>query len=1171
MTEGASFAALAEETRRRQASASDPQASAWVSANAGTGKTFVLSRRVLRLLLAGTAPDRILCLTYTKAAAAEMSRRVFDVLAGWALADEARLGRALAEMLSRPPAEAELVRARTLFALAIEAPGGLKIMTIHAFAERLLKRFPLEARVPPSFRVLEEGQARELMRGAIDAVLGDATREASSPLGQALDTAIAYAAGDGFDDVVAEVLARRETFVEFVRAGEDADYAAARRTIGDRLGVRREARQAEIVAEMARLLDPADLTRAIDVLGAGAKTDVDAAECLRRAAAAPSQARRVEALAGCFLTQEGKPRARVVTQQIRQSHPELAARLERVRDRFHVLDCERRGVAVLEATLAMLRLADAIAGRYAALKAGRAALDFADLIDGAVRLIGNGDDAQWVLYKLDGGIDHILVDEAQDTSEAQWRIVRQLAEEFFAGSGSSETLRTLFAVGDPKQSIYRFQGAMPRLFAVVGRAMAERIAAQGARFERIALEMSFRSAPPVLDAVDHVFAGEGAPPGIRQDGPPVRHIAQRHASAGVVEIWDTEKPEQAAASDAWDPLAEDGAGKPVDRLAQRIATTIRTWLDRGESLYPGGPPIAAGDILILVRKRAPFAEPMIRALKTRGVPVAGADRIRVADEPAVMDLKALMEFLLLPEDDLALATVLKSPISGFDDDDLLRLRSENRSSLWSALLRAAEADERMAGVARELKDWRARADYLPPYEFFAGLLDRDGVRTRLLRRLGPEAIEGIEEFLSLALHYDDGEAPSLQGFHAALGGGGAEVKRDMDQGRDEVRVMTVHGAKGLEAPIVFLADTCAAPASRRAGLVTLGEDAFVWAIKGSRRLDAIERAASAEAQEEAEEQDRLLYVAMTRARDRLYIAGFEGMNGRARGCWYDILSRRLAPRLQETSLSDGWKAWRLERRGTMAGPAERTGDERPTPPAPLPGWASRRAPAESERVIPVRPSGLAPFELEDGSLVPEHSPPAEPSRHRRPADPAQMRGLARGTLVHQLLQHLPQLPKAEREMAATSFLSLKTGAAADTARKLASEVIAVLDHPSFAEIFGPDSLAEVPIAADLAPPGGRGVSVRVVGSIDRLLVGPKRVFVVDYKTNRLPPRRVEDIPLAYLLQLAAYVQVLKSIYPGRAVAAALLWTETLDLMQLPDAVLADVTPELFKRDGALRS
>jgi len=447
--------------------------------------------------------------------------------------------------------------------------------------------------------------------------------------------------------------------------------------------------------------------------------------------------------------------------------------------------------------------------RYADAKAHRAALDFDDLIRRTALLLSTSAQAQWVLYKLDGGLDHILVDEAQDTSPEQWKIVEALATEFFSGEGAAAGApRTLFAVGDEKQSIYGFQGAMPEKFAEVGRRFEAAAKAAGQNWRQVPLTLSFRTTKPVLDAVDHVFADPGLARQISTGGTAIQHEAFRLGAAGVVEVWPPEIPEVVPAVETWAPLDEQPVALPVARLAERIADTIRDWLDRGEILQSEGRPIRAGDILILVRRRRPFATTVVAALKARNIAVAGADRIRLADQIAMQDLLALGDFLLLPEDDLALATVLKSPLFDLDDDDLMRIAPGRPRALWSALIRAANEQPKFAEAVALLKRWRARADLLPPFEFLAEILDRDGMRGRLLARLGPEAGDPIYEFLRLAISYDEGEPPSLQGFIAAIRASDREIKRDMEHGRDEVRVMTVHGAKGLEAPIVFLPDTC---------------------------------------------------------------------------------------------------------------------------------------------------------------------------------------------------------------------------------------------------------------------------------------------------------------------------------------------------------------------------
>ncbi|MBE0691141.1 MAG: UvrD-helicase domain-containing protein, partial [Anaerolineae bacterium] len=507
--------------------------------------------------------------------------------------------------------------------------------------------------------------------------------------------------------------------------------------------------------------------------------------------------------------------------------------------------------------------------RYIEAKARRAALDFDDLILRTAGLLTKADWAEWVLYKLDRGLEHILVDEAQDTSPRQWSIISGLANEFFAGAGAHDRPRTLFAVGDEKQSIYSFQGAEPKLFASSGADFARRAADAELNWRTVPLILSFRSTEAVLASVDRVFADPVRTPGLMASAGPIQHHARRIGHAGLVEIWPTEVWQAPEAAEAWSPLSDEPAQSPVARLTNRIAETIDGWLKGGERLESENRPVRAGDILILVRKRQPFAAAMVAALKARGIPVAGSDRMQLTEQIAVEDMMALGEFLILPEDDLALAAVLKSPMFNLDDDDLLTFAPGRKGSLWSALLAAAKANPRLAPAATTLRRWRAEADFRPPYEFFASLLDNEGIRTRMLARLGPEAAEPLDEFLDLALDYDDRNPPSLQGFLVWLRRLRLEIKRDQEHGRDEVRVMTVHGAKGLEAPIVFLPDTCSSGSGRQAGsLLPLPgvrrpvgfPDPYVWPVKGTSRHPAVQAAKNAIDAAEAEERDRLLYV-----------------------------------------------------------------------------------------------------------------------------------------------------------------------------------------------------------------------------------------------------------------------------------------------------------------------
>ena len=1154
------------QTRRNQAAAADPTANAWVSANAGTGKTHVLTMRVLRLLLGGTPPERILALTYTKAAAAEMSKRVFARLADWVMSDAPGLTRKLAELFDRTPTPAEMQWARQLFAVAIETPGGLKVQTIHAFCERLLQRFPIEAGVPPGFAILDEHERSALLRDAIDAMLTAAAADKSGPLWPALETVITYAVNDGFDSVLQQALAELGA-----RPGLRDERALA--AVGARLralfSVRAGLTADGIIAELSQTLADDMLPVLVRALRAGNKTDLKQAECLDQALAA-SGSRRAAALASFFLTQSNGPRERLITRRIGDERPEIAELLQRAQARFVALYAEHKGLMVVEATLALLRLGADVLERYTAAKARNAALDFEDLVGKAAGLFASSQAVEWVLYKLDGGLDHILVDEAQDTSPAQWEVIRSLAEEFFTGSGAREGVRTLFAVGDEKQSIYSFQGAAPTMFAATGAAFARRAEAAGLALRRVPLYLSFRAVEPLLAAVDLVFADRTRTPGVTSAAaPPLQHIAHRAGHAGLVEIWPTEKPDPAKPSEPWSPLEEAIGASPAVRLATRIANTIHGWLKSGELLLSQNRPIAAGDILILVRKRTPFAPVMISALKAQGLRVAGADRLVLTEQIAVADLMALGDHLCLPEDDLALASVLKSPLFGLDDDDLMALAPERHGFLWHELLARAGTDARFRAPAQMLERWRARADRLPPFEFLSALLDGDGMRARMLERLGAEAADALDELLTLALAYDGGAAPSLQGFLGWLREGTRVIKRDMEQGLDEVRVMTVHGAKGLEAPIVFLPDTCSTRSGRAPGnLLKLdGPAPFLWPVKGTGELAPVKGARAALDRAEAEERNRLLYVALTRARDRLYVAGFEGSTAPPPDCWYSLIRAGLRDRLEEVTAADGRTVWRLASAQTVRPEGDAVEGTAWQQEVELPQWAKRSAPPDP-LILPLAPSRLAPLERdrEGGARRATVGLPEPPIL--APSALAQDARFLRGTLTHALLEHLPTLAAERWPAAADAFVAGRAAQLpAATRQSIVAETLAVLRAPAFAPLFGPEARAEIPIVAEIPHPLGRGGALRLAGKIDRLVRVGDAILIVDYKTNRPPPTEVGEVAEAYLLQLAAYRLAVARIFSQQRVKAAILWTDGPRIMAIPSAMLDAAEDRLWRLEA----
>ncbi|MCK6453080.1 MAG: double-strand break repair helicase AddA, partial [Alphaproteobacteria bacterium] len=929
-----------------QREASDPRASAWVEASAGTGKTQVLTARVLRLLLGGTAPSRILCLTFTKAAAAEMATRLARRLGDWTVAEDDVLADEIAELTGAVPDGLLLGRARRLFARVLDAPGGMRIMTIHAFCQSVLRRFPLEAGVAPHFTVLDEAMADELMAEARDAVL---RAEASMPaLGDPLARIAAWVDEDGFAELMGGLAKERGRLGRALEAHGGIEGLAA--AIRARHGVAGVKDEAELLAAACAegAFDRAALEAAAQALLAGGKSDTKCGRAIADFLAATGAERvaLIDSHVGAFLTEKWTIRARLATVAVEKNRPGTTAALAVEAERLHALCRRRQALAVAEASEAIARLGAVMLAEYERLKRAAAALDYDDLVHRTnVLLAGTG--PAWVLFKLDEGLDHILIDEAQDTNPEQWQVVAALAEEFFAGE--QEVARTVFAVGDPKQSIFSFQRADPRAFDDMRRHFAARVRRARGEWRDVALDVSFRSTAPVLALVDAVFNEAPAGDGVVLPGHRLRHGVERRGEAGLAELWPAAVPLADEEVPAWaPPTTRAGLDQPRTRLAGTIAQRIADWIRDRKPLEPRGRPIRPGDIMVLVRRRNAFVDELVRALKERGIAVAGVDRMVLTGQIAVMDLMALGDTLLLPEDDLTLATVLKSPLIGLDEDALFRLAHGRAGTLFAALnaRAASDPDGAEAAAAASLGGWLARADFVTPYRLFAEVLGADQGRLRLLRRLGHDAADPIDEFLAAALKYEREHAPSLQGFLAWMRAGAAEIKRDLDQtGRDEVRIMTVHGAKGLQAPIVILPDTMQTP-SRLPTMLWAEDDAPVWTPRAAMADEVAGAIRDAARTAQEHEYRRLLYVALTRAEDGVCVTGWQGKREPPGGNWYDLV-RAGAERIAIPAIdlpgtrAEGWDGagLRLESAQSVPPRPRRPDEAAAAAGAALPGWA----------------------------------------------------------------------------------------------------------------------------------------------------------------------------------------------------------------------------------------
>jgi ATP-dependent helicase/nuclease subunit A len=1070
-------------------------------------------------------------------------------------------------------AAADLPGARRLFAQALETPGGLKIETLHAFCEKLLRRFPLEAGVSPGFTVLDDAAAARISTEARDEVARLAALGSPAPLADAYARFASTLDFQTFEAMFTTFEGRREAILAYIErcGGLGALPAALARACGLAEPTSAEAVRASAMSPPT--LDPGLWREGAAALSEGGVRDQ--AYARKMSEVAEGAVADLDTALGVFCTAKGEPAKWLETAKAVKARPALQQRLIAERDRLSAAAAEARAAQVAEDSVQALILAFVYARAFAAGKAAEGALDFTDLVQRACDLLIRADAGAWVLYKMDGGIDHVLLDEAQDTAPPQWDILRALTAEFFSGAGvrSLSKPRTLFIVGDEKQSIYSFQGAAPEQLSQEAAAYAEAAKGAGLDFEAQPLLASWRSTAEVLRFVDAVFEPDALRAALQPrrlgDLTPaklIRHIANRRDHVGTIDLWPLEQEETGEALRAWDePLDVEVRRGAYRRLAEKIAAEIKALVARGERVRDkdGGRPATYGDVLILVRKRKALFQELLRAMKHAGVPVAGADRLALSEHPVFEDFLAFARAALFPNDDLMLAAVLRSPLCDIDEESLYDLAQGREGSLWGALQR--RSDERAAwGAARDILTWAMiEMRQRTPFDLFSRLttrLDAAGrsIRQRFVTRLGPEAGDALDEVLAQALGAETRGVHDLERFADSVSRLNLTIKREMDEPRGEVRVMTAHSAKGLEAPIVFLPETVSGGAVRGSPLLETAEGGFLWCATKAADCEASTSARTLRADKEDRESLRLLYVALTRSRDRLVIAG--RINARAKpdalkGWWAPMCAAMDHPHLADEGLAGRVRTVQI---GEMS--VRRFGADpeamrsphlalSPEGPPPLPAWALRAPPPDAPWTAYATPSTAA-----ERAGGPAPSPLARSGRLGR---------FRRGELIHRLLQLLPDLAPEARDAAAVRLLAKEPDLDADQREEIATAALTLLADERFAEVFGPGSRAEAAIA------GGSSElprALRLSGRVDRMVVTATRVLVVDFKTNRPSPARIEDADPAYLRQMALYVAVLRAIFPGRRIEAALVWTDGPKLMPIGENIVAAVLADL--RDAA---
>ena len=1182
---------MIEQAIRAQELAADPAASVLVSANAGSGKTHVLINRVTRVLLAGALPEQILCVTYTKAAASEMLNRLFAHLGKFSILPDEQLRKELQKLdpdLDLGPAG--LGKARRLFARALETPGGLKIRTIHGFCESLLRQFPIEAGLAPGFDLLDDQQGATLQEKLISAISKEAVNNPDGELGEAFEQLGKSGASTSYGVFETARANAQKLSADLL---QDDGLATAIRCSAQALDLQENDTEQDVYQRTQSRFDRAGLQALITALKQGTLTQQKKAAKLAQALHEPDPAISFDILTGEFLKKDfcrfaGFPE-KFLGKKIAAQMPELLNICLSIVENIEYVLRQVSAVKVLQNTKAALILCHSFISSYHQAKQKMGLIDFDDLIEYSRKLLGSNLSRDWVLYKLDGNLRHVLVDEAQDNSPAQWQVIGALTNEFFAGHGAQDETRTLFAVGDPKQSIYRFQGADPSLFLERKSELLMRRQNGQAKVHIPQMSLSWRSSPQVLQFVDACFANtletkfagdaddfnlpaKSAMPDLSDPGfaDYLPHGAKRQHSTGSVTLL----PPIPFTS----PVADENPSRPVDSvsstrpeslLAQDIAKYIKDMLDAGKPIEcdknPKNPlrPITGGDILILVRSRNNLFRELIRNLKLQSVPVAGADQMVLQDEISVLDLLSVAKIAIQPADDLSLAEVLAGPflhpkaqsvppISQQIIFELAHYRDKGQS-LYSALMDSAIPE--LAEAKLWVSDLVKRAGIETPYRFFAGLLYRPSATSepmieRLFARLGAEAEDPVQEFLGLALAFAKTGDGSLFSFVMEMQNREDTIKRELQASDNAVRVMTVHGAKGLEAPVVILPDTNKGSSAKSVSGLVKADAAWLWMDSTDKTCPAILAYRDQQELLNKQEHKRLLYVALTRARDHLLICGHgRGDNKKTGGfapdSWYlqcqsafeELVQNDLAKKIisedKTVSFTLGeWEDYPETLRTKSVNPANA-----------LPNWVREPARGDFKQTKVQTPSSMH----DDGNTFVPVSSPVGLDASRR---------FLRGNIIHALLQNLSELSDPDREAAAIRFLEQEPDLQQAEREEIRGVTMKVLSNPEFADLFGPDSRAEVPVAGTLHHDGAKTI---VNGKIDRLVIGSSEIIVLDFKTNRPPPTVACNIPAPYIAQMATYRALLRQIWPQKQIRCALLWTDGPNLMQVPDELMDKVS------------
>lgn len=1045
-----------------QIQASDPKFSTWVSASAGTGKTKILTDRVLRLLLQNAEFSKILCLTFTNAAAGEMKERIASSLSDWANTTPLELKEKLRSTLGRNCTKKELEQAQSLYGKYLNSDEKINVQTIHSFCQKLLKKFPLEAGISPSFAIIDEIKSYQILKQIKNELL---SKNALLPINDYLNSNFHEVI---IDEIISEIVQNKIKFFN-----SNYKYECIK------------SESQEIIESMSSFSslewkNIASISLIQDIVGLNQT---------------PEQIKKF------FLTDSGQKRKKIVPQKIIKTGSNLYSDLETIQDQVFILDQKEKTKQLELHSKLLSMLGSAILAEYEKYKSKKGLLDYDDLIIYSSKLLKASDAKEWVLYKLDGGIDHLLVDEAQDTSFNQWQIIEALIEEFYSGDSKEiKQERTVFVVGDEKQSIFSFQGADVSSFARMNSALKNRMQYGGKHFIDLQLEISYRSAKEILDGVHIVFDNICRKmPGLFNEN--IKQLsAHRNKHSGSIEIWPLCSSEETS-NDFWpiSTIAETKTSQII--LAETISSFIKEQLLSKRILPATGKEIAPNDFMILFRTRDELTNEVIHALKKDNIEVTGLDRISLCDNLAVMDLISVAKFVLNPCDDLNLCSLLKSPIFGLSEKEIYEIsinRQEN--SVWKIL----QSNNKYSSLNKKLQNFIDLYQVSHIGNFFQYIVDVLDYRRLLNSSCEPDSNDAIDELLYTCNNFYKQNNSSIQHFIFWIEEHDTSIKRNSaDAGK--VKIMTLHASKGLQSPFVILCDTTSVPTQTNR-FQWHNENTLLSAKNSSSTPEYFKDIKKQEQSKAYAEYLRLLYVGMTRAEDHLIICGHQGKKTIPENCWYELIRSSLS---EKSILNDnGNLIFGNMQQDICVTLSEKDQQNK------IEFFSNKL----SQETIKIKPKYI--------------------SSHTHTSPLTKKDPMSYGLIFHKILEDSLVVPNLNIMKTHPLIQTINV----ESKERMLKSIDKIINNQKFCNLIKEDFCTEIAI-------GTEDSGLTKIGRIDLMIIKNSEAIIIDYKSDINPPKDNKQIPKSYQKQLDFYKNTVQKIYPKKNIITMILWLENGELME----------------------